>query len=61
MDKALPRIPREEYPLRWNRVQEVLARENLDMLLIYADDRQTYGAAYARYYADVRWRLSRCL
>ena len=53
MDKALPRIPREEYPLRWNRVQEVLARENLDMLLIYADDRQTYGAAYARYYADV--------
>lgn len=53
MNNTMPRIPREEYPLRWQKVQEVLLRENLDMLLVYADDRHTYGAAYARYYADV--------
>ena len=53
MIKEMPRIPRDEYPLRWKRVEEVLLREKLDMLLVYADDRHTYGAAYARYYADV--------
>ena len=53
MIESLPRIPRGEYPARWERAQEVLRRENLDLLIAYADDRHTYGAAYARYYADV--------
>ena len=47
-----PRIPLEEYPVRWRAVRDVLVRESLDMLLLYADDRHTYGAAYARYYAN---------
>ncbi len=52
MTNQLPRIPREEYRERYEKVQRAMAQEKLDMLLIYADDRHTYGAAYARYYAD---------
>ena len=48
-----PVIPREEYPLRWQKVQQVLADQNLDMILAYADDRATYGTAYGRYFADI--------
>lgn len=48
-----PRIPREEYPLRWQRVQQLLREQDLDMILAYADDRATYGAAYGRYFADL--------
>lgn len=48
----LPRIPREEYPRRWNAVQEMMKEQNLEVLIAYADDHFTYGAAYARYYAD---------
>ena len=48
-----PVIPREEYPLRWQKVQRVLSERNLDMILAYADDRATYGAAYGRYFADL--------
>jgi len=49
----VPVIPREEYPRRWQKVQQVLAEQNLDMILCYADDRATYGAAYGRYFADL--------
>lgn len=48
-----PVIPREEYPLRWQKVQKILTEQNLDMILAYADDRATYGAAYGRYFADI--------
>ena len=48
-----PTIPREEYPLRWQKVQKILAEKNLDMILAYADDRATYGTAYGRYFADL--------
>lgn len=48
-----PVIPREEYPLRWQKVQQLLKDQNLDMILCYADDRATYGAAYGRYFADL--------
>lgn len=48
-----PTIPREEYPLRWQKVQKVLADKNLDMILAYADDRATYGTAFGRYFADL--------
>lgn len=52
MDKY-PVIPREEYPLRWQKVQRILKAQNLDMILAYADDRATYGTAYGRYFADM--------
>ncbi len=53
MQKNLPKIPLTEYKARWDRVQQVLADEKLDMILAYADDRFTYGAAYARYYGNL--------
>ena len=49
----MPKIPLDEYPKRWARVQELLSHEKLDLLLAYADDRFTYGAAYARYYGNL--------
>ncbi|MBQ7916757.1 MAG: aminopeptidase P family protein [Firmicutes bacterium] len=48
-----PVIPREEYPLRWKKVQNILVENDLDLILAYADDRATYGAAYGRYFADI--------
>lgn len=48
-----PTIPREEYPLRWQKVQKILADRKLDMILAYADDRATYGTAFSRYFADL--------
>jgi hypothetical protein len=53
VNRALPRIPADEYRKRWDKVQGILENENLDMLLAYADDRFTYGAAYARYYGNL--------
>ena len=51
MTAGLPRIPITEYPQRHARVQELMRRDGLDLLLAYADDRHTYGAAYARWFA----------
>ena len=48
-----PVIPREEFPVRWQKVQQVLQEQDLDMILAYADDRATYGTAYGRYFADM--------
>jgi Xaa-Pro aminopeptidase len=47
-----PFIPAAEYPERWARVQALMRRENLDLLIAYADDRQTYGNAHARWLTD---------
>lgn len=49
----LPVIPAAEYRERWNKVQKILIDRNLDMILLYADDRFTYGNAYGRYFANV--------
>lgn len=49
----LPVIPAAEYRERWNKVQKILTDRNLDMILLYADDRFTYGNAYGRYFANV--------
>jgi len=47
-----PQIPADEYPVRWSRVQALLAERELDLLVAYADDRATFGAAHARWLAD---------
>ncbi len=49
---TLPRIPAEEYPQRWCKVQALMEEQRLDLLIAYADDRATYGAAHARWLAD---------
>lgn len=48
----LPRIPAEEYPQRWRKVQAWMASSNLDLLIAYADDRTTYGNAHSRWLTD---------
>ena len=53
MSKSLPRIPTSEYPKRWEMVQSLMEREALDLLLIYSDDRATYGAAYSRWLSNL--------
>jgi len=49
---AFPTIPAAEYPARWQRVQALMARLQLDVLVAYADDRATFGPAHARWLAD---------
>lgn len=50
--KEYPRIPREEYEKRWQKVRSIMREKDVQALLVYADDHFTYGNAYARYYAD---------
>ena len=47
-----PTIPADEYPVRWGRVQALLAERELDLLVAYADDRAAFGPAHARWLAD---------
>ncbi len=49
---AKPSIPLEEYPQRWARVQTMMDREKLDLLVAYADDRAVFGPAHARWLAN---------
>ena len=53
MEQRLPRIPRNEYPLRWKKVQGMMREKNLDLLFAYADDRAVYGPAHIRWLADL--------
>lgn len=54
MEQKFVRIPREEYPSRWEKVRRIMKDHDLDMILTYSDERATYGNAYARYYADLQ-------
>jgi Xaa-Pro aminopeptidase len=47
-----PTIPASEYPERWKKVQELMAEQDLDILVAYADDRATFGPAHARWLAN---------
>lgn len=47
-----PTIPSAEYPVRWQKVQQMMTTHDLDLLIAYADDRATYGAAHARWLAN---------
>ncbi len=49
---AQPTIPPEEYPQRWGRVQEMMVRQQLDLLVAHADDRAVFGPAHARWLAN---------
>jgi Xaa-Pro aminopeptidase len=52
INTVLPVIPLEEYPQRWLKVQEMMDREKLDLLIAYADDHAVYGPAHARWLAN---------
>jgi Xaa-Pro aminopeptidase len=52
MSTPRPSIPSSEYPQRWQRVQAMMSRMDLDLLIAYADDRATFGPAHARWLAD---------
>lgn len=47
-----PTIPVAEYRERWGKVQAMMARQGLDLLVAYADDRATFGPAHARWLAN---------
>lgn len=47
-----PIIPAAEYRQRWQRVQALLAEQQLDLLVAYADDRAVFGPAHARWLAN---------
>ena len=47
-----PAIPSSEYLERWTKVQAMMEAQGLDLLLAYADDRATFGAAHARWLAN---------
>lgn len=48
-----PTIPASEYPIRWQVVQSLMARLNLDLVVAYADDRAVFGPAHARWLANL--------
>ena len=53
MDAARPTIPPQEYPLRWRRVQSLMAAEQLDLVVAYGNDRAVFGPAHVRWLADI--------
>jgi Xaa-Pro aminopeptidase len=48
----MPAIPAAEYRQRWQNVQELMAVQQLDFLVAYADDRAVFGPAHARWLAN---------
>jgi Xaa-Pro aminopeptidase len=52
MTGVKPTIPAGEYRQRWDRVQAMMARQELDLLVAYADDRAVFGPAHARWLAN---------
>ena len=53
MNRENPVIPPEDFPLRWQRVQNLMRELNLDIVLAYADDRAVFGSAHARWLVDI--------
>ncbi len=47
-----PTISRETFVNRRNSIQTLLCSKEMDLLIAYADDRFTYGQAYARWICD---------
>lgn len=51
-DKNYPAIPRAEYSERWKRVQAMMSVAEIDVLIAYANDREVFGQAHARWLFD---------
>lgn len=49
-----PRITKEEINQRCERLQELMKKDNIDLIIAYADDRYVYGQAYTRWLFDYR-------
>ena len=47
-----PKISEREFEERRRKVQDFMAGKDLDLLLLYADDRYVYGQAHARWMID---------
>lgn len=47
-----PTIPRDEYPKRWKKTQEMMKANNIDVLIIYSNDREVFGQAHIRWLCD---------
>lgn len=47
-----PTIPRDEYPRRWTRVQNMMRENKIDLLIAYSNDREVFGQAHARWLCD---------
>jgi Xaa-Pro aminopeptidase len=52
VQNSQPTIPPAEYRDRWRKVQEMMAQQQLDFLVAYADDRAVFGPAHARWLAN---------
>jgi Xaa-Pro aminopeptidase len=48
-----PRIPRDEFRLRWKRLTDALAEREIDGWIAYADDHAVAGPDHVRYLCDL--------
>lgn len=49
----LPKIDVADYPKRWDALRKYMHQQELDAMILYGDDRATYGAAHIRYLAGI--------
>ncbi|MEX2444662.1 MAG: Xaa-Pro peptidase family protein [Alkalispirochaeta sp.] len=47
-----PIIPRTEYARRWTQVQTMMRDTNIDVLIVYSNDREVFGQAHMRWICD---------
>jgi len=46
----LPKIDPADYPKRWDAIRAYMSQNELDAVILYGDDRATYGTALIRYF-----------
>ena len=51
-NNCLPVIPAQEYKQRWKKIQEMMEKNNYDLVIAYSNDRSVFGHAHARWLAD---------
>lgn len=49
----LPKIDPADYPVRWKAINDYMEQSELDAVILYGDDRATYGSAHIRYLAGI--------
>lgn len=47
-----PTVPRTEYAERWTRVQAMMRDADIDVLIVYSNDREVFGQAHMRWISD---------